>query len=128
MLTLAESLNYRIESEYETVYLIHSAGHTVIGDFYGDPTAAIIDNDERWCAIVGCGMVLYYLKQPFEPYEYHCTTKQWVEFHRTPPDDWWIEEIEQIDKDILAFTVDPASDEAGKYQMNINNLIIKKVE
>ena len=87
MNTLAESSKYKIEYEYETVFLIHSAGQTVIGDFYGDPVAAVIDNDERWCAIVGCGLILYYLIPPFKPYEYDCMTKQWVEFHRIPPDD-----------------------------------------
>jgi hypothetical protein len=126
MNTLAESSKYKIEYEYETVFLIHSAGQTVIGDFYGDPVAAVIDNDERWCAIVGCGLILYYLKPPFKPYEYDCKTEQWIEFYRTPPDDWWIEDISQKDKNEIEFVVDPASDKAGTYRFDTEKLTITK--
>lgn len=128
MNTLAESVKYKIEYEYETVFLLHPAGQTVIGDFYGDPVAAIIDKDERWCAIVGCGLILYYLKPPFKPYEYDCKTKQWVEFHRTPPDNWWIDNVNQKDKNEIEFVVDPANDIAGTYRLDTEKLIIKKIE
>lgn len=127
MHTLAESSNYKIEYEYETVYLLHPGGQTVIGDFYGDPVAAIIDKDERWCAVVGCGILLYYLKRPFKAYEYECSTKQWVEFHRLPPEVWWIDDVKQIEKNKLEFVVDPAGNNAGTYHFDTKKKIIEKI-
>ena len=42
---LAESEQYRIEAEYESVLLtVKESGRTVcIGDFYGDPAGALLD-------------------------------------------------------------------------------------
>lgn len=128
MKLLAKNAHYTIQSEFETVFLLHPAGQTVIGDFYGDPTAAIIDRRERWCALAGCGLILYYLKEPFEPYEYNCSTRQWVEFHRTPPDEWWIESVRQEGENMVQFVVDPGSKEAGAYLLDTEKLRIQKID
>lgn len=125
---LAESSTYKIESEYETVYLRHPTGQTVVGDFYGDPAGAVIDHDERWCALVGCGIILYYLKPPFQAYEYGGTTEQWVELYRTPPDILWIEHIKQKDKNELEFVVDPSTEKAGTYRLNTDELTVEKMK
>lgn len=57
---LAESENYIICSEYETAYLISKTdGEKIcIADMYGDPAGAYIPEDEKYCVVFGCGVVL----------------------------------------------------------------------
>lgn len=86
---LAQSNNFVIHHEYETVYLTFrnsNAQDVVIGDFYGDPNTAFIDDDENYCAVGGCGLIIYYLNKPFAPYQYDKKSKQWVELFRQRED------------------------------------------
>ena len=56
---LANSRHYRVEHEYESVWLVASDGRKrAIGEFYGDPAVALIDADEQWCAVAGEGMIV----------------------------------------------------------------------
>ncbi|OBV41122.1 hypothetical protein [Janthinobacterium psychrotolerans] len=56
---LAQSGRYRIEHEYESASVVVPGGaRMVIGAFYGDPAAALIDADERWCAVAGEGLIV----------------------------------------------------------------------
>ena len=97
MQLLAESKNYLVEHEYETVLPSpRSGGKVVIGEFYGDPDVAIIDQEEKWCAIGGCGLIVYWLEQPFAEYHYRTHSPQYFEMNRYPPDVWWVEEIDQV--------------------------------
>jgi len=51
---LARSEHYTVSHEYETVFLDHPSGpRVVIGDFYGDPQAAIIDFAEPSTCLYG---------------------------------------------------------------------------
>ena len=43
-----------------------------VGHFYGDPDAAYIDPEERFCITIGCGIIKYNLCEPFEGYMYNC--------------------------------------------------------
>lgn len=97
MIELAHSNNYRILHEFETVWLL-SVGreNVVIGDFYGDPQVAVIDEDEKWCAVAGCGLIVYFLREPFLEYRYNLQVGQYLEFGRTVGAEWWIDHIEQI--------------------------------
>lgn len=96
LVDLATSANFQISHEYETVWLVQKDhSNVVIGDFYGDPSVAIIDAEERWCAVGGCGLIVYFIEQPFRPYEYGQYSHQYVEVGRTKPDYWWVESIEQ---------------------------------
>ena len=94
---LAESKHYIVYSEYENVTLeIKSSQRRIqIGDFYGDPQMAVISEDETFCVMCGCGVIIYYLVEPFREYEYHVQTTQWKEWGR---DEIvvWIESIESI--------------------------------
>lgn len=38
--------------------------------------------DEKVCAMCGCGVIIYYLKEPFREYEYLTQTEQWREWGR----------------------------------------------
>lgn len=103
---LAESKNYLITNQYEKVFLKNkSTGkQTLIGDFYGDPEAAVISNDEKYCVIFGCGLIIYYLAEPFENYEYNATNKQWKEWGRKNQKNiTWIKNITKINKNYIEF-------------------------
>lgn len=99
---LAESKNYKIISSYESVYLIDKSNDSeiYIGDFYGDPNGAVIDCHERFAAMYGCGLILYFIREPFENYCYGKKSPQWFEFGRDEPTAW-IENVIQTDDDNL---------------------------
>lgn len=99
---LAESENYKIFGSYESVYLVDkSKGSEIyIGDFYGDPNGAVIDRRERFAAMYGCGLILYFIREPFESYQYEKKSPQWFEFGRSEPTAW-IENVIQTDDDNL---------------------------
>lgn len=76
---IAESENYIIKGEYEDATLIRkSDGSRIacVGNFYGDPVDGIIDINEKFCVTVGCGVIVYRLKEPFESYMYNRITEQ----------------------------------------------------
>lgn len=127
---LAESWNYLITYEYETVYLYikNSDKKIVIGDFYGDPEVAIISRDESYCAIGGCGIIIYYLKEPFKEFEYNKDCNQWKEVLRNPKDIWWIEDIiENVNSKTINIVVDTYDElRAGIYEVNLINYDVKK--
>ena len=126
---LARSKRYVVSHEFEVVFLKESDGREiVIGDFYGDPEAAIIDSQERWVIMVGCGIILYRLEGSFLPYEYDVKTNQWWEAYRSPPDTLWIESAEQLSEDRVRFHVDPHSDEAGTYELDVRSLSVVCLE
>lgn len=89
---LAESENYKIVSEYEYVSLIfkNSDREVLIGHFYGDPEGAFVDMNEKYCVMYGCGVIVYFLDEPFEKYRYCTNTKQWVEYGREPQNILWV--------------------------------------
>ena len=63
---LARSAAYSVQHEYEHATVIAADGRQAsVGEFYGDPAAALIDVDEQWCAVAGEGLVLCRLGQPF---------------------------------------------------------------
>lgn len=99
----------------------------VIGDLYGDPNCAVISSDENWCAIGGAGLIVYYLKIPFEPYQYNHQTYQWIEFGRNRDDIWWIESLNEISETQLKFTTDPYGKHPGTYSFNIGTGKVSKV-
>ncbi len=95
--TLSVSKNYSIEHEYEVVYLRTPDGRRiVVGDFYGDPEAALIDCNEKWCVIGGQGLIVYSLREPFCEYGLGIKNNQFQEFNREAPNIWWITEIIQL--------------------------------
>ncbi len=94
---LAQNEKYIVWNEYETTYLtIKDEDRIVeIGDFYGDPICALIDTNNRYCVVGGCGVIVYYFNEPYLPYIYHCVTDQWKEYYRDGS--FWVETVQQID-------------------------------
>jgi hypothetical protein len=129
---LTESNNYIVSYEYETVFLKFKDKdkEIVIGDFYGDPQTAFISNDESYCVIGGCGLIVYYLQEPFNKFQYNKKTKQLVEIFREPENIWWISNVEKGScTECINFIIDPIDDEdkAGTYELNINTLQVNKL-
>lgn len=132
---LAESKHYQVSHEFEIVFLTRKAGlfaapqpETVIGDFYGNPTAAVIDGKERFVVVAGCGLIIYYFREPFEPYRYHVQTSQWIEMFRDKRAHWWIENLIQHNETTFHFVVDPNSREGGKYQLTLPDLTVQRLQ
>lgn len=124
-----ESKNFLVTNEYEKVFLnIKSNSRKVyIGDFYGDPQAAVISNDETFCVMVGCGLIIYFLQEPFKEFGNDKSTKQWKELFRESGQEWWIESAEVIDDSTIMFTVEEVdSQNGGKYKLKIDNFEIIK--
>ena len=93
---LAHSAHYVVSHEYETVWLTREgAGPIVVGDFYGDPNVAIIDSDEKWCAVGGSGLIVYFFEEPFDEYKYDKQSVQYFEVGREGDDMWWVKTIQQ---------------------------------
>lgn len=42
----------------------------------------MISPDESYCVMVGCGIIVYFLKEPFADYEYHLQNEQRREWYR----------------------------------------------
>lgn len=101
---LVESKNYIVYKEYELVMMkIKKSQRTVrIGDFYGDVQMAIISPNENFCAMCGCGVIIYYLNEPFKDYEYHIRTRQWREWGRDSGGmEIWVNSIKYIGDDVI---------------------------
>ena len=105
---LSESNNYMIVNEYETVTLIvkQSQKRVVIGDFYGDPDIGIISEDETICAMCGCGVIVYFIKEPFIEWKYHTSNSQWIEWGREIGKEVWIEDMFFIDNNTIEITTE----------------------
>lgn len=74
--------------------------------------------------MVGCGLILYYLHEPFLPYAYDKCNHQWVEMFRDPSAIFWITSVKQATVDVLDFVVDPDSEEAGHYSLDTKTLSV----
>lgn len=99
---LAESEHYAIYNEYENVILEVRESHRQIqiGDFYGEPQMAVISRDEKFCVMCGCGVIIYYLREPFMEYEYNTQTGQWREWGRNGTEAW-VERVDCINDEMV---------------------------
>jgi hypothetical protein len=109
---LARSENFMVGYEYENAYLVsdrlaHRGGAVYLGDFYGDPYVALIDKEEKWCAVGGCGLVVYRIEEPFPNVDKHRPSTQWAFIEHRQPDreslkqgtleqDLWVDSLAQV--------------------------------
>lgn len=133
---LAESANYKVISEYETVKLYFKnvkKDPIIIGDFYGDPTSAIISVDEKYIVMAGYGIIIYKLQEPFSEYFYNVATEQYIEHYREKEKVWHIEALHQnlIDSDWKYFRFIATNEDATnlyRYNYETNEVeIINKL-
>lgn len=140
---LAESEHYIVGHSWEMVFLefktpiLRTTGklfkrtitinEVYIGYFYGDPAAAAIASDESFCVIVGCGMLIYYLKEPFKEYNLDKSTEQWKELFREKGTEWWIDDVEVTRNSTILFTVEKENLlNGGKYELDVATMNIRK--
>lgn len=98
---LTQSENFRITYEFENLFLEFKKIHKVpvtIGWFYGQPECAMISVDEKYAVIGGCGLVIYFLQEPFKGLEIQ-PNPQIVEMFNQPNNHWEIEAIYQSGTD-----------------------------
>ncbi len=108
---LSQSKSYKIIHLYESAYIAPLQSSDIyqyieIGDFYGNPEVAIIDQNEKWCAVGGCGLIIYFIQEPFTPYQYDQECSQYFEIYRSPPSIWWIEDLQQISQSKILITLE----------------------
>jgi hypothetical protein len=115
-----------VTHEFETVYLHFKNESRIpicIGDFYGDPECAIISLNENFVAMGGCGIIVYFLREPFEEYSYDKISAQFYEFNRSSNDIWWVGGLHQYSSDdqekCFRFFVEGA-DSVHVYQANVD--------
>jgi len=105
--TITESEHFIIRGENEGAELYRKSDGvwiSCVGDFYGDPVAGIIDWNEKFCVTVGCGVIVYYLAEPFHTYVYDEKCPQWYEFGRGPKNIDWMDAVVQISDDEIELT------------------------
>ncbi len=126
--TLAQSSRFRVWNEYEATYLRHPTGSdTVIGDFYGDPKCALIDQNEQWCVVGGAGLIVYRLQPPFDTYHYFTDSPQWSELGRSQHDAVSVLGIQQRDEDTvrILFELDPLP---RAFDLNVRTMCRREVD
>jgi hypothetical protein len=131
---LAESENYKVTAEYEMVFLHFknkpNQKPIYIGDFYGDPTCAIISCDEQYVVMAGCGIIIYRLTEPFCTYGIGKSSEQYSEFHNRPRNIWWTDGLYQTlyDEDWKYFRFVAANEEGTFiYRMDSTTFAIDKI-
>ncbi|MBR5667560.1 MAG: hypothetical protein IKW95_07735 [Lachnospiraceae bacterium] len=121
---LAESSHFAILKEYERASLCTKQDFkpvACVGDFYGDPQDAYIDPKEKFCITVGCGIILYYLREPFESYAYDKTSLQWIETGREG-DALWCDRIETVTDTFFIITLENGT----KRKVDLSTLAIEE--
>ena len=100
---LAQTENMIIGHVYETAYIIRWLMDKEIdlGNFYGEPTCALISPKEDWCLVGGEKLILW--KQGKK-----------IQFDISDTHD-----IRLIDKDIVEILTDPWSENSGIWRINI---------
>jgi hypothetical protein len=86
-LELARSAAYIVTHDYECATVTAADGwRQELGEFYGDPAAALIDINEQWCAVAGEGLVICRLGQAYG---------QCVGYFRHPGEVRWMTALRQ---------------------------------
>ena len=131
---LAESINYKVTSEYESATLHFKNNNfkkpVYIGHFYGDPECAIISRDEKYLVVAGCGLIIYRLVEPFNEVSVDKSSAQYSEFFSETNNIWWVNGLHQtdIDSDWKYFRFVAANKEGEViYKMNAEDFSIEKI-
>lgn len=116
----AESEHFVIQHESELVWLRFkdSDRNIIIGDHYGDPMGSIIDKNEKWTCSFGEGLIVYFLKEPFDTFEtMKIIEPQWIISGRdNPQKPIYVKEVIQTGNWEIEVVLD---DEAGNFRLSI---------
>jgi hypothetical protein len=91
-----QSQHFTVSVIDELVFLEGPAfsGSLLIGGFDTKMTDAAIDPDEKWCVLVGDGVIVYNLRSPWEPYSFDAPTPSpsddpYAIYVRQPSNQYW---------------------------------------
>jgi hypothetical protein len=131
---LAADGEYRIEHFYENVALVWRGGSADIGDHYGDPTCAVINSSAGWCVTGGEGLVICHFEGglPRGPGRVSSKRLKMLELWRRgnpPPQSafWSVQGAWLYQDDAVRVVVDPSSEHAGLYEINVTTLAWRKI-
>jgi hypothetical protein len=132
---LASHGAYRIERLYETARLAWADGDIIIGDHYGDPTSAVLSVCGGWCVTGGEGLVIcrFASRLPSNPAAGTLDRPEIVELwrRRSPPPlgdkFWFVEGVWRYQGELIRALVDPLSEAAGLYEIDVLTLAWRKV-
>jgi hypothetical protein len=122
---------YVIEHEYELAYLRWSGGTYPLGEHYGDPMCAVMNTPDGWCVTGGQGLVITIFEDglPEGGTQVAPQHVRQTELWRPPPsgDVWYVFGVWYAGDDRVQAAVDPGSDHAGLYEVNVRTLAWHKV-
>ena len=111
---LYESEKYLVGHIFENAYLIEkdTGKTTLIGEFYGEPSCAIISPNNEWCIVGGF------------------TLKIWTEdevFEIKDDNLYWACKFKQVDINKVEILIDPWADNSSIWELNIQTKEYKKL-
>jgi len=103
---IAESEHYIVVREYEDCSIMFkdmSRRPVSVGNFYGDAEFALIDRNERFVVTGGCGIVIYFLREPWDDYFINKKTDQWIKLGIGDADIYY-DAVRQISDTVIEIT------------------------
>jgi len=97
-----------------------------IGTHYEEPRAFVVVRNGLWCASGGCGVVIYHLRDPYEPFRSGVESDQWWEIGRDEDDPWPVDRLRAVGNDRLRIDVDRASPHGGVYDVNVAQRAVRR--
>ena len=125
MRTLDESENFILGHEYEDVFLLDKQKNKklFLGSHYGDPTCGLIDPDEKWFISAGEG-VLYF--------DFAAGSREFLRGgfinNSSEHQSAFVHALRSIDKNAVEILLDPWSDYASVWVLDIEKLKISKLK
>ncbi len=133
-IVLATEGEYRIEHFYEQASLAWRGGSVDIGEHYGDPICAVINPQAGWCATGGEGLVICHFEGGLPRGPTRVSPKRmkvlelWRRANPPPMKAYWsVEGAWLYQDDLIRVVVEPASEHAGLYEVNVTTLSWRKI-
>lgn len=95
----------------------------VVAEFPYPLECGCIDFHEKWVVTGGQGIVIYYLKPPYEPHRLAEESSQWrTLWYPDKSLNMFPEAIVQVDDETVRILIDVNSENAGVYDVNVYTL------
>lgn len=122
---LAGSDSYKLFFRYESATLEGGEFKSplVVAEFYYPVECGCIDYQEKWVVTGGHGIVIYYLKPPYEPHRLGENSTQWKSlWYSDTSINMYPEAIVQVDDETVRVLIDVNSEDASVYDVNVYTL------
>jgi hypothetical protein len=97
-----------------------------IGTHFEEPRAFELARNDLWFASGGCGVVIYILRDPYEPFCSGVESDQWWEIGRDEDETWPVDRLRLIGENRLRIDVDPVSPHGGVYDVNVAQRTVRR--